>query len=553
MRRMFSGEGQVFYLYRYISLAVTSFVYAIEDRGPPIGLKMCIILSLFLFAKWITDMYTKSGQASRVVKITVGLEMAGMMILHLLSGGMESPFLWCVFNPAWMAASYLSSVYCWFMMISYFLFVTAFSFIFVNPNHQALGHMLISDNHFYLVLLFMTLSIQLLVGVKTRLEIANTRTTETMEHMKSLYQIVEAATHSESENLKIIFAEFALKLTRLRMSFFWDVNGHERDERIITQGVTQAGVEASLSAAIESNVTELRQLDSCMVMTLPEQGEFLVIPIKSSTRFWGVMGVKIERSSYEEGRHWFVKQLYFLSELCAVILERHQLERIENQLMIIEEQNRIADEMHDSVSQYMFGIVYAVHSLNRKWDDISTDQIKEQLQVIQESSVAASQELRSTIYSLSSRKNGGDFWITTVKSHLDSLSKLHAVKVNFKVTGDDHGLPLNYQKALFRIISEATGNAIRHGSSTQIYVELSIKMSEIHLSVLDNGRGFSVTERLADPMSSGLGVNNMKLLVHSLGGTIDITSNEGKGTHIQVALPIQQQEQKVPDELQAMG
>lgn len=175
------------------------------------------------------------------------------------------------------------------------------------------------------------------------------------------------------------------------------------------------------------------------------------MPIKSSTRFWGVMGVKIEHSSYEEGRQGYIKQLGFLSELCSVILERHQLERIENQLMIIEEQNRIADEMHDSVSQYIFGIVYAVHSLSRKWKEISRDQIKEQLQLIQESSVAASQELRSTIYSLSSRKNGGDFWITTVKVTPGQRVKLHAVKVNLHVTGDDHRLHVNYQKLCFEL------------------------------------------------------------------------------------------------------
>lgn len=555
MRKMFSGESKVFYLYRYISLAGTSLVYTIEDRGPPLSLKIGIILVLFIFAKWITDMYTQSGQASRTIKITVGLEMTGMMILHLLSGGMDSPFLWCVFNPAWMAASYLSSVYCWFMMLSYFLFVTAFSYFFANDQTQTLATMLLNENRFYLMLLFMTLSIQLLAGVKSRLEIANSRTTETMEHMKSLYQIVEAATHSESENLKIIFAEFALKLTKLKMSFFWDVNGSGNDghDHLITQGITPVGVEASLSTAIEIHAAELRQLDSCMVMSLPEHGDFLVIPIKSSTRFWGVMGVKVERSSYEEGRHWFVKQLYFLSELCAVILERHQLERIENQLMIIEEQNRIADEMHDSVSQYIFGIVYAVHSLSRKWKDISTDQIKEQLQIIQESSVAASQELRSTIYSLSSRKNGGAFWITTVKSHLDSLSKLHAVKVTLNVTGDDHGLQVNYQKALFRIISEATGNAIRHGRSSHIKVDLSMKSDEVKLSVLDNGSGFSVAERLSDPKVSGLGVNNMELLVQSFGGTINIQSTKGKGTHIQVTLPSGHQDKKELNELQMMG
>ncbi|TXK83691.1 ATP-binding protein [Paenibacillus sp. N3.4] len=549
MRRAFSGEDKVFYVYRYISLAVTSLVYLMEDRAPPFMLKLCIVLALFIFAKWVTDMYAQNGKSSRTTKITVSLEMAGMMVLHLLSGGMESPFLWCVFNPAWMAASYLSSVYCWMLMLSYFLFVTAFSYFFVNPGHDSLGSILLNDNHFNLVLLFMTLSIQLLVGVKSRLEVANARTTETMEHMKSLYQIVEAATHSESENLKIIFAEFALKLTKLKMSFFWDVNGSEREDRLLTQGVTPFDLEVPLCEAIEKHIAELRQLDSCMVMNIPEHGEFLVIPIKSSTRFWGVMGVKIERISYEEGRHWFVKQLYFLSELCAVILERHQLERIENQLLIIEEQNRIADEMHDSVSQYIFGIVYAVHSLNRKWRDISPEQIMEQLELIQESSVAASQELRSTIYSLSSRKNGGDFWITTVKSHLDSLSKLHAVKVCLNVTGDDHGLPVNYQKALFRIISEATGNAIRHGSSSHIGVELSMKLDAVKLSVLDNGRGFCVKDRLSDPSGTGLGVTNMRMLVHALGGTIQIHSNEGAGTQIQVSLPIQHQDRKLRNEL----
>lgn len=553
MRKMFSGESRVFYLYRFISLAGTSLVYAIEDRGPPLRTKIGIIMALFIFAVWITDMYTRSGKATRTIKITVGLEMTGMMVLHLLSGGIDSPFLWCVFNPAWMAASYLSSVYCWLMMLSYFLFITAFSYFFTYDQTHTLGAILLNENRFYLMLLFMTLSIQLLAGVKKRLEIANARTTETMEHMKSLYQIVEAATHSDSKYLKMIFAEFALKLTKVRMSFFWDVNESERPEHLITQGVTTIGFKTSLSEAIDLQEDELRQLHSGRLMRMGDYGDFLVMPIRSSTRFWGVMGVKVEHASYVESEHGYMKQLSFLSELCSVVLERHQLERIENQLMITEEQNRIADEMHDSVSQYIFGIVYAVHSLSRKWKDLSKDQIKEQLEVIQESSVAASQELRSTIYSLSSRKNGGDSWITTVKTHLDSLSKLHAVKVQVHVTGDDHRLHVNYQKALFRIISESTGNAIRHGRSTLIKVDLSIRSNEVKLSVMDNGSGFSVSERLSDPKVIGLGVNNMELLVQSLSGTINIQSSEGTGTQIQLSIPLQPQESKEQNELEMMG
>lgn len=73
------------------------------------------------------------------------------------------------------------------------------------------------------------------------------------------------------------------------------------------------------------------------------------------------------------------------------------------------------------------------------------------------------------------------------------------------------------------------------------------------LSVLDNGSGFSVKERLSDPKSVGLGVNNMELLVQSLGGTISIESTEGKGTHIQLTIPFQPQDNKELNELQMMG
>ncbi|MDR6881444.1 ATP-binding protein [Bacillus sp. 3255] len=553
MVKMFSGESRVFYLYRFISLAATSFVYAIEDRGPPLGTKFGIILMLFIFAVWVTNRYIQSGKASRTIQITVGLEMAGMIVLHLLSGGMDSPFLWCVFNPVWMAASHISSAICWLMMLSYFAFMTAYSYFVTNDQMHALDTMLLNDHRMYLALLLMTLIVQLVANVINRLEAANTRTTETMEHMKSLFQIVEAATHSDSEYLKIVFAEFALKLTKVKMSFFWDAGGSQRHNRLITQGVTPIVTGSSLSEVLDLHEIKLRQLDGCSGISLAEYGDFLVIPVKLPTRLWGVMGVTMEQSGWGKDKDGHGEQLSFLSELCSVILERHELERMEHQMMITEEQNRIADEMHDNVSPYMFGIVYAVHSLSRKWKDITKDQIKEQLQIIQESSVAASQELRSTIYSLSTRKNGSDDWMATVRSHLDSMSKLHAVEVKLQVTGDAQCLRVQYQKALYRIISESAGNAIRHGRSTLIQVDLSIKPEEAELAISDNGVGFNVRERLSEHSAVGLGIHNMQLQVQSLGGKIRIQSTEGKGTHIQLSLPFQPQEDKAYSELEMMG
>ncbi|MFD0678600.1 MULTISPECIES: sensor histidine kinase [unclassified Paenibacillus] len=544
MKAVVAKEDRMIYLYRYCSLALTSLVFLLGGKDPPFMFKLGIVMALVIFAKGITYAYQCSSKFSRKFKYIIGLEMAGMVVQTIFTGGIDSPFLWCVMNPALIVASSLSAVYCWLMLLGYILLVTSFSYFMADSHNESIGVFVLNNSDFYLMLLYMAFFIQVLADVKNKLERANKRTKETLWHIKSLYQIVEAAAHSESGNLRKIFTEFALRLTEQKTSFFWDVSANEEGERLIVHGIRHSEVEATLCLEMESRLKEFRSQESPSLINLYIYGEFLIMPVKSTIRFWGVLGIKIETSSQDEGRRWFVQQLYFLSELFAIILERHQLERIENQLIIIEEQNRIAAEMHDSVSQHMFGIVYALHSLIRQWPNIPEKQLKDQLQLILESSNIASQELRSSIYSLSSRKNGSSFWISTVTSHLDSLSKLHAVDIHVKVTGDDHRLPVNHQKALFRIISEAAGNAIRHGCSSSIEIELNLETGEAKLAVLDNGAGFDVNARLSDPNHTGLGVSNMKFLVESLGGTIEICSSEGAGTQIMAVMPIDYKEKR---------
>lgn len=537
-------EDRVIYFFRYCSLLLTSLIYLLGDRDPPFMFKLSMIVALFIFAKGITDIYRRIEKSSWMFKSILCLEMVGMLLQLLFTGGIDSPFLWCVMNPSLIAASYISAAYGCLLLLGYLLLATSFFYYISGGDYESIGTFLMDNSYFYLMLLHMAFFIHVLTDVKNKLERANTRTNETLWHIKSLYQIVEAAAQSESGNLRKIFTEFALRLTDQKMAFFWDSNANEDDERLIVHGTTGSEIEASIGFAMESRLKEFQSQDSPSLVNLFFHGEYLIMPVKSTTRFWGVLGIKMEAYSQEEGKHWFVQQLYFLSELCAIVLERHQLERIENQLIIIEEQNRIAAEMHDSVSQHMFGIVYATHSLIRQWPNIPEKQLKEQLQLILESSNIASQELRSSIYSLSSRKNGSSFWVSTVTSHLDSLSKLHTVEIRMKVTGDEHRLPVNHQKALFRIISEAAGNAIRHGYSSSIEVELILATGEAKLVVNDNGDGFDVFGRLSDPKLNGLGVSNMKFLVQSLGGTIEISSNQGMGTQILVIMPIDYYEKR---------
>ncbi|WP_235886311.1 sensor histidine kinase [Paenibacillus cymbidii] len=537
MKAAVAKEDRLFYAYRYASLALTSFVYLIRDSDPPaLPYKAGIVLALFLSMKGMSVVYRRSRRSSPAFKAAVAAEVAGILLLTIPTGGMGSPFLWCILNPMLLGACYVSALYCWSLLIGFLLLVAAASTV-TSVSPLSIGGVLLDNSYFYMLFLLIMLAIQVMADAKKELLRAHGRTNETMEHIKSLYHIVEAATQSKAGNMAYVFAEFSLKLTKQKTAFFWESGGGSEKGRLIVQGIRNEAAEAHLLGKIERSAAGFAKQDSASIVNLREHGEYLVVPVKTSSRFLGVLGVRIERWHMAAGRRWFVQQLYFLSELCAVIMERHQLERIEHQLTIIEEQNRIAEEMHDSVSQHLFGIVYAIHSLNRKWQDVTEEQLRNQLQLIEESSHIASKELRSTIYSLSSRKHDGAFWFRSVRAHLDNVSRLNEVDIRLEVEGDDRLLPVHSQKALHRIISEAVGNAIRHGHCSRVDVLFRLRDQEAFLVVKDDGVGFAAKACMEADVPVGLGLDNMKLLAQSMDGVFDIDSTPETGTQITVRVP----------------
>ncbi|WP_051318086.1 sensor histidine kinase [Cohnella thermotolerans] len=523
--------------YRYASLSLTSLVYLAQKNELPLSLKVEIVLAAFCLAGWATWVYRRYPASRFKFRAALAAETAGIVWLVVMNGGLKSSFLWCLLNPALIAAVGYSPAACWSLLASGLAVIVGVTSV-LQPWRPEPIHRLLADAIPFLMLVFLiALALQLFAKINRDSAHARARMDESMEHLKLLYRIVETATRTETDNMARVFAEFALKLTKSDLAFFWD--GSEAGGANLTvRGEADEATREALRRAVESNLDHLRRMSNASMLNLTPHGVFLATAVKSTARFRGVMGVRIGGMNPSEGRRWYAQQLSFLSELCAVIVERHHLNQAENQLMIIEEQNRIADEMHDSVSQHLFGIVYAIQSLIRQWPSVPESQAKEQLRLIQVSAQKASQELRSTIYSLSSRKNNGTTWIEAIGSYLDRLSKLHAIDIRFDVSGDNNRLPVQHQKALYRIVSEAAGNAIRHGLSSRIEVDLRMDADSVLLIVEDNGTGFQVNERRQPSKMSGLGLGNIQYLVYSMGGCFDISSSKGNGTRIAVRLPI---------------
>ncbi|MBM7563617.1 sensor histidine kinase [Paenibacillus sacheonensis] len=211
--------------------------------------------------------------------------------------------------------------------------------------------------------------------------------------------------------------------------------------------------------------------------------------------------------------------------------------QIELKRLLIEERNRIAEELHDRVSQHLFGIIYAIHSMSNGWKDMTDQQKLEQLKEIQGAASTASGELRATINCLSTSKNGNGTWIGIVESQLANQAKLNGVQIVFHAPKSGGLLSINHQKALYRVILEGVGNAIRHGASKCVIVDLTMKQGAVKLSIEDDGSGFDVRSKL-NKTGPGFGLCNMHALAVSLGGTFEIESKEGVGTRILLWLPL---------------
>ncbi|WP_158630184.1 sensor histidine kinase [Cohnella sp. AR92] len=213
--------------------------------------------------------------------------------------------------------------------------------------------------------------------------------------------------------------------------------------------------------------------------------------------------------------------------------------------VLFEERNRIAEELHDRIGPHLFGIACAVHSVEREWSTLSEEQKLEQLREIQAAAANASREMRATIYNLSAAEPGGSAWLDSVETLLSSLSRLNGVRIRFRAPESDCRLSVHHRKALYRIIAEAVGNAIRHGASSQVDVKLTVLRSSVTLRISDNGRGFDACERLSAKKDSGFGLRNMKMLATSLGGTMQICSEAGSGARIAIHLPLAGRQEKM--------
>jgi len=129
-----------------------------------------------------------------------------------------------------------------------------------------------------------------------------------------------------------------------------------------------------------------------------------------------------------------------------------------------------------------------------------------------------------------------------IENMVNELSQYIGLRGEFTTGGNYEKLPVEIEIALYRCIQEALTNVARHASAGRLSVRLDCSAKDVRVKVRDDGIGF-------DPRTHGddgkhLGLQGMKERVALLSGTIEINSSPGKGTEIQITIPLLEQEVK---------
>jgi signal transduction histidine kinase len=202
-----------------------------------------------------------------------------------------------------------------------------------------------------------------------------------------------------------------------------------------------------------------------------------------------------------------------------------------------EERKYIARELHDDMAQIMGSLSRQLDNLLRRRHDFGAADVSG-LQDIQNNLNRGLQSMHRFIQNLRPSLLDDLGLIPALRSLTSNLEETEGMLSDFTVTGRERRLPTEVELSLFRVFQEALNNIRKHAQATAVSVKVTFNNSGIRLAVSDNGQGFQPPPSMADlPRRGQLGLMGMQERALLVGGTIEVTSEPGKGTTLLVDVP----------------
>lgn len=256
------------------------------------------------------------------------------------------------------------------------------------------------------------------------------------------------------------------------------------------------------------------------------------IPLVVKQRLIGGLGIgHREPGKYSERDAGLVQAI---ASQAAVALDNARLYEQAHELAVMHERQRLARELHDSVTQSLYSLSLMAEAARRLVAAGNKDRGLGYLVRIGESAQQVLKEMRLLVYELRPLMLERDGLASALKQRLETVEGRAGVETKLVVEGAGL-LPEHIETELYRIAQEALNNSLKHSNATSVAITLETGSDPVSLTVVDNGRGFAA-EEIAD--KGGLGLVSMQERAQRLGGRVDVLSAPGDGVTVKVTIPL---------------
>lgn len=218
------------------------------------------------------------------------------------------------------------------------------------------------------------------------------------------------------------------------------------------------------------------------------------------------------------------------------ISERQQLAEA-RALAALEERQRLARDLHDSVTQTLYSLTLLAEASRRTAQRGDAGKVVENLARLGETAQQALKEMRLLVYELRPLALEQAGLADALRNRLEAVEKRAGVDAQLKVSLEADLHP-TMENGLYRIAQEALNNALKHAGATVVSISLRSHGQTVEMEIADNGRGFQVED--VDGQG-GMGLVSIRERVEEMGGACSITSAGGEGTRIWLSVPLRNQ------------
>jgi signal transduction histidine kinase len=257
----------------------------------------------------------------------------------------------------------------------------------------------------------------------------------------------------------------------------------------------------------------------------------LAVPIRIGYR---VLGAAIV-STFKKPYFFTNEQIALCSGIAnavAIAIENARLYRQVEQLAVMEERQRLARELHDSVTQSLFSITLYAEAASRMLAAQKFDTTAEHLRELQATAQEALREMRLLVFELRPPLLAEQGLVAALQSRLEGVERRAGLRAELKVVGEKR-LPIPVEEELYGIAQEALNNVLKHAGAKHVMVRLEFVGQSALIEVRDDGAGF---ELASAGDRGGLGLRGMTERAQRVGGRLTVQSTPGEGTVVRVVV-----------------